>query len=203
MKKVGIMGGTFNPIHIGHLMLAENAYDFCELDEIWFIPSAEPPHKIQNHVLDYKHRSRMTELAIKDIPYFIKSDFECERKAQSYTAETLRLLHERYPNIEFYFIMGADSMFQIESWYEPQKVMANAVLVVAVRDHHSNQEMQNQMHYLTQKYHARIQLINMPGIDLSSELIRNRVAAHETIRFFVPEDVRDYIYENHLYERER
>lgn len=199
MKKIGIMGGTFNPIHVGHLMLAENAYSFCDLDEVWFLPSAEPPHKIQEKVLAYEHRSKMTELAIENIPYFKKSDFETERKEHSYTAETLRLLHERHPDTEFYFIMGADSLFQIETWYEPQNVMARSILLVAVRDHHSSHEMAKQILYLTEKYKARIHLMNMPEIDLSSNLIRKRVASHETIRFFVPDIVRNYIYENNLY----
>lgn len=202
MKKIGIMGGTFNPIHVGHLMLAENAYAFCNLDEVWFLPSADPPHKTRQNVLAYAHRSRMTELAIESIPYFKKSDFETERHERSYTAETLRLLHEKYPNTEFYFIMGADSLFQIETWYEPHNVMSRAILLVAVRDHHSNEEMKNQIKYLTKKYQARIHLMNMPGIDLSSQFIRKRVASHETIRFFVPENVRDYIEEHCLYTGE-
>lgn len=202
MKKIGIMGGTFNPIHVGHLMLAENAYACCNLDEVWFLPSADPPHKAEQNVLAYAHRSRMTELAIESIPYFKKSDFETERCERSYTAETLRLLHEKYPNTEFYFIMGADSLFQIETWYEPHNVMSRAILIVAVRDHHSNTEMENQIIYLAKKYQARIHLMNMPGIDLSSKFIRQRVAAHETIRFFVPENVRDYIREHRLYTGE-
>jgi nicotinate-nucleotide adenylyltransferase len=202
VKKVGIMGGTFNPIHIGHLMLAENAYDFCGLDEVWFIPSAAPPHKTGEPVLDYNHRSCMTELAIRDIPYFIKSDFEAQRHEQSYTSETLRLLHQKYPDTEFYFIMGADSLFQLESWHEPAKVMAQAILLVAVRDHHSESEMYQQINYLTEKYHGRIQLMNMPGIDLSSKLIRQRAANNETIRFFIPEAVRQYILQHHLYKED-
>lgn len=200
MKKVGIMGGTFNPIHLGHLMLAENAYSFCNLDEIWFMPSADPPHKTNQNVLDYVHRSRMTELAIESVSYFKKTDFETLRKEHSYTAETLRLLHEDYPDTEFYFIMGADSLFQIETWYEPHNVMSRAVLIVAVRDHHSTSEMHAQISYLEEKYDAKIHLINMPEIDLSSNFIRNRVHENETIRFFVPEKVRQYIYENHLYK---
>lgn len=200
MKKVGIMGGTFNPIHLGHLMLAENAYDFCKLDEVWFIPSADPPHKTGQPVLDYIHRSRMTELAIEGIPYFVKYDFEAQRPERSYTAETLRLLHEKYPDVEFYFIMGADSLFQLETWYEPAKVMSRAVLLVAVRDHHSHEEMEERIEYLTKKYHAQIRLMNMPGIDLSSNAIRQRAAKHETIRFFVPEAVRAYILRHNLYE---
>ena len=202
MKKIGIMGGTFNPIHVGHLMLAENAYDSCGLDEVWFLPSADPPHKSDQDVLDYNKRSRMTELAIESVHYFKKSDFENERKERSYTAETLRLLHEKYPNTEFYFIMGADSLFQIETWYEPHNVMSRAVLLVAVRDHHSKKEMQDQILYLTQKYEAKIHLMNMPGIDLSSNFIRKRVEANETIRFFVPENVRMYIEKHHLYRGE-
>ena len=202
MKKVGIMGGTFNPIHVGHLMLAENAYSFYHLDEVWFLPSADPPHKTNQKVMEYKHRSKMTELAIDSIPYFIKSDFETMRKEHSYTAETLRLLHIEYPDTIFYFIMGADSLFQIETWYEPHNVMARAILAVAVRDHHTNTEMEDQIKYLKEKYNARIHLMNMPGIDLSSNFIRKRVSNKETIRFFVPETVRQYIYDHHLYEGE-
>lgn len=200
MKKVGIMGGTFNPIHVGHLMLAENAYAFCGLDEIWFMPSADPPHKTNQNVLEYHHRSQMTELAIEFVPYFKLSNFETLRKEYSYTAETLRLLHEEYPDTEFYFIMGADSLFQIETWYEPHNVMARAVLIVAVREHHSMNEMKTQINYLHDKYHAHIELINMPGIDLSSHFIRERVSKSETIRYFVPENVRQYIYDHHLYK---
>ena len=202
MKKIGLMGGTFNPIHIGHLMLAENAYASCNLDEVWFLPSADPPHKVDQNVLEYAHRSRMTELAIESIPYFKKSDFETERSERSYTAETLRLLRMRYPDTEFYFIMGADSLFQIETWYEPHNVMKRSILAVAVRDHHSIEEMNKQIDYLKDRYGARIQLMNMPGIDLSSNMIRRRVSQHQTIRFFVPENVRTYIYENGLYAGE-
>lgn len=199
MKKVGIMGGTFNPIHVGHLMLAENAYAYCGLDEVWFMPSANPPHKKDQVVLEYVHRSHMTELAIQNVPYFKKTDFETLRQENSYTAETLRLLKEIYPDTEFYFIMGADSLFQIETWYEPAMVMARATLLVAVRDHHSMEEMKKQIDYLTDKYNANICLMNMPEIGLSSNLIRNRVANHNTIRFFVPESVREYILKNSLY----
>lgn len=200
MKKVGIMGGTFSPIHFGHLMLAETAYDFMELDEIWFIPSADPPHKMDIPVMSYIHRSRMTELAIEGISYFKKSDFESGRKKPSYTAETLRLLHIQYPNCIFYFIMGADSLFQLETWYKPEIVMTQAVLLVAVRDHHTKPEMTARIQYLKEKYSADIHLMDMPEIDLSSAMIRERIKNHQTIRFFVPEKVREYILNCHLYE---
>ncbi len=199
MKKIGIMGGTFNPVHYGHLALAENAYDSCQLDEVWFIPSSDPPHKMNMEILDYKYRSRMTELAVAEVPYFLKYDFEDKRDAPSYTSETLRLLKKGYPEMEFYFIMGADSLFQLETWHEPESVMAQAGIIVAVRDHHSIEEMQKQIDYLTEKYGARIQLTDMPGTDVSSALIRKRVKEHRTIRFLVPEKVREYIEGHNLY----
>lgn len=199
MKKIGIMGGTFNPIHYGHLMLAESAYDFCQLDQIWFIPSADPPHKMDMDVLAYEYRSQMTELAVQEVPYFRKYDFENKRNEPSYTSETLRLLKENYPEMEFYFIMGADSLFQLETWHEPEKIMARAALIVAVRDHYSKEEMKKEIDYLAGKYDAKIHLMDMPGTDLSSALIRKRVKNHRTIRFFVPEKVRKYIGIHGLY----
>lgn len=120
--------------------------------------------------------------------------------SECYTAETLRLLHEAYPDIEFYFIMGADSLFQIETWYAPEKVMAQAILLVAVRDHHPIEEMRRQIAHLTEKYNARIRLMNMPEIDVSSKDIRRRAANQESIRFFVTEAVRDYIIQHDLYK---
>lgn len=200
MKKIGIMGGTFSPIHLGHLMLAENAYDFMDLDEIWFIPSADPPHRSGQIVMSYAHRSRMTELAIAPVPYFIKSDFEASRKGPSYTAETLRLLRGLYPENIFYFVMGADSLFQLEDWYEPERVMSQAILLVAARDRHSKEELHRQIRYLEDKYEARIYLMHMPEMDLSSALIRERIKNHQSIRFLVPEEVRSYIICHHLYE---
>ena len=141
----------------------------------------------------------MTELAVRDIPYFLKYDFENKRNEPSYTSETLRLLKADYPEMEFYFIMGADSLFQLETWHEPEKVMAQAGLIVAVRDHHSLEEMQKQIDHLTDKYGARIQLMDMPGTDVSSALIRKKIKNHRTIRFLVPESVREYIQSHDLY----
>ena len=182
-------------------MLAENAYACENLDEIWFIPSADPPHKKEENVLNYEFRSQMTELAIRNIPYFVKYDFEAQRKAYSYTAETLRLLQQLYPDNEFYFIMGADSLFQIETWHEPAVIMADCVILAAMRNHTPDDVFKKQMDYLEAKYHADIRFLNIPDLALSSSEIRHRVREHQSIRFMVPEGVREYIEEHQLYCR--
>ena len=110
MRRVGILGGTFDPVHNGHLLLGEQAYREYGLDEIWFMPSHVPPHKKDHHITDGAARIRMLELATESVPYFLVSDFEMGREGNTYTAQTLALLKEAYPDIEVYFIIGADSL---------------------------------------------------------------------------------------------
>ena len=129
MRRIGILGGTFDPVHNGHLLLGEQAYREYGLDEIWFMPSHVPPHKKDHLITDGAARIRMLELATESIPYFTVSDFEMGREGNTYTAQTLALLKEAYPDIEVYFIIGADSLYQLESWYHPEQVMAQAVLL--------------------------------------------------------------------------
>ncbi len=193
------MGGTFSPIHYGHLLLAENAKAELNLDEIWFMPAADPPHKADLQVIPYEHRRAMTALAIRNHTGFVISDFETERREKSYSAETLRLLHERYPDIEFYFIMGADSIFQIETWYHPELVMQRCVIVAAARDGMGEEALLRQKEYLNQKYQADIRLINLPEVNISSSDIRKRVKDHRTIRYMTPDCVIDYIESKQLY----
>ena len=133
MRRVGILGGTFDPVHNGHLLLGEQAHREYGLDEIWFMPSHVPPHKKDHHITDGAARIRMLELATESVPYFSVSDFEMGREGNTYTAQTLALLKEAYPDIEVYFIIGADSLYQLESWYHPEQVMAQAVLLVSGR----------------------------------------------------------------------
>ena len=133
MRRIGILGGTFDPVHNGHLLLGEQAYREYGLDEIWFMPSHVPPHKKDHLITDGAARIRMLELATESIPYFTVSDFEMGREGNTYTAQTLALLKEAYPDIEVYFIIGADSLYQLETWYHPEQVMAQAVLLVSGR----------------------------------------------------------------------
>ncbi len=199
MKKIGFMGGTFSPIHYGHLLLAENACKTLELDEVWFMPAADPPHKADTQVIPFHHRSAMTALAISDNSSFIVSDFETKRHEKSYSAETLRLLKECYPDNIFYFIMGADSIFEIENWYHPELVMQRCIIVAAARDGMNQEDLLKQKLYLSKKYDADIRLIELPEVNISSSDIRKRIIEKKTIRYMTPDCVIEYIYSHQLY----
>ena len=153
MKKIGIMGGTFDPIHSGHLMLGKQAYEEYDLDCVWYMPSRQPPHKKDRHITSPADRLEMVRLAVESTPFFSCSDFElCRTEENTYTADTLLLLKQAYPDTEFYFIVGADSIFDIEKWYHPEIVMKNAVILAADRAcGHDDVPFSRQIEYLTKK----------------------------------------------------
>ena len=197
-KKTGIMGGTFNPIHIGHLLLAENAKDNFDLDEILFIPSGCSYMK-KNQVLDKWIRLEMTRLAIEDNPDFVLSSIEVEREGNSYTCETLIALKELEPETEFYFIVGADSLFTMETWKNPEEIFRSCVVLAAVRDGKGNEDLYTQIAYLKKKYGACIKSISLKEISISSTDIRDRIRQNKSIRYMVPDKVISYIEAHHLY----
>lgn len=199
-KKVGILGGTFNPIHIGHLMIGEQAYSVCDLDTVLVMPSAKPPHKSDSNILDEKHRSKMVKLAISGNKHFEYSDFELTREGYIYTSDTLEILTNSHPDTKYYFILGEDSLMDIEKWYKPDTVLKLCTIAVIHRNNEqTDDELDNQIKYLQTKYNAVIIKLDMPRIDISSTDIRNRVQAHRTIKYMVPSDVENYIYQNDLY----
>ena len=122
MKKIGIMGGTFNPIHNAHLMMAEAAYEQYGLDEVWFMPSKIPPHKDSREIVSEEHRSRMIQFAIDDYKHFLLSDMELKREGVTYTCETLQQCLNEFPEDHFYFILGGDSLCDFEKWCHPEKI---------------------------------------------------------------------------------
>ena len=134
-RRVGIMGGTFDPIHIGHLMLAECAYEQFQLEKIMFMPSGNPPHK-RNRTdgASDEQRTEMVRLAIADNVRFVLDTEEMERKGLSYTNETLRRLNEKHPDTDYYFIIGGDSLMAFDTWKNPEVICQNCILVAAVRD---------------------------------------------------------------------
>lgn len=198
-KRVGIMGGTFNPVHMVHLILAENAYRTWQLDEIMMLPNGDPPHKTDIEVTPAAHRLAMLKLAVKDIPYFRVSEMEIKRQGYSYSSVTLTELRASHPDTDYYFIMGADSIFQIETWHEPATVMANCIILAATRDHTPSDKLMEQINYLSEKYGADIRLMDVPDLELSSSDIRKRISHHQPVRFMVPDSVLDYIEAHHLY----
>lgn len=202
MKKIGIMGGTFDPVHNGHLLLGRQAYEEYGLDEIWFMPSHIPPHKQDHLITDGADRIRMLELALEDDPFCRVSDFEMKREGRTYTAKTLELLKEAYPDTEFYFILGADSLFQIETWYHPERVMALASFLAAGRDYESGgRTLKEQADYLKRTYGARIQFLHSPRVHVASEEIRLKAARGESLEGLVPAKVAEYIRDHDLYRK--
>lgn len=199
MKKVGIMGGTFNPIHIGHLIIAEKAREQFHLDEILFIPCGTPYMKNCTEVLPGEVRAEMTKLATIENPFFDVSMIEVEKEGNTYTYETLNSLHDKNPGTEYYFILGADSLWALENWKCPEKIFSNCHILAAVRNDKSNEDMKQQITYLKEKYDASINLLHTSHIDISSSMIREAVKEGKSIRYLVPDAVYDFIIKNKLY----
>lgn len=196
------MGGTFDPIHNGHLMLGRQACEEYHLDQIWFMPSGQPPHKKDHEVAAAEDRLKMTELAVKKDPRFVCSDFEIRRPGNTYSAETLKLLKEAYPQHTFYFIIGADSFYQIERWYHPEQVMALVTLMVAGRTYDkAERSMEEQKQLLEDKYGARILFLHCPEMEVSSSELREKIAAGKKDDALMPEAVYAYLSERKLYQR--
>ena len=199
-KKVGIMGGTFDPIHNAHLSLGQCALNQLSLDEVWFMPAKDPYFKKNKKVTPSKQRCEMTSLAVSGIEGFKLSLFELEREGETYTAETLELLHEKHPDIHFYFIIGADSMYQIDTWYRPEKIMELATLAVAGRHYpEGKRSFREQVGYLKDRFRADIAVLDYPETELSSTMIRKMVAEGRDISGLLPDKVKEYIRENNLY----
>lgn len=203
MRKIGIMGGTFDPVHNGHLMLADTAYRQFDLDQVWFLPNGNPPHKKEENIgTDARHRSRMVALAIQGRDYCRLEEYEVRRREVSCSYQTLEHFRKQYPEDEFYFIIGADSLFAIETWVHPERIFPACVILAACRDDHDSlEEMKVQIEHLKKVYpKARIQLLRSPLIPVSSSEIRRKIQAGLSIAEEVPEEVEAYIKEEELYE---
>ena len=201
MARIGIMGGTFDPIHNGHLQLGRQAREEYHLEQVWFMPSGQPPHKKDHAVTDAWTRLEMVRLAIAGQKGFSLSDFEIRRPGNTYTAQTLKLLSEAYPENLFYFIIGADSLYQIEGWYHPEQVMARATLLVAGRAFkEAKRSLDQQIAHLIARYGARILPLHCGEMDVSSADLRRMAVEGKNIGPYVPEEVAAYIRRNRLYQ---
>ena len=199
--KIGIMGGTFDPIHIGHLLLGEFAYENFHLDEIWFLPNGNPPHKTTDESgVSLDDRIEMVKLATDNVPYFRMNLYEASSKKHSYTYSTMRALREMYPEHEFFFILGADSLFSIEQWKNFREIFPSCTILAAMRDDKDTESMQAQIRYLNEKYGADIRLLQAPLVEISSTTIRRRAENGLSIRYMVPDVVSEYIQSNALYK---
>lgn len=199
-KKVGIMGGTFNPVHIGHLLLGEWAKEAAGLDEILFIPTGYSYMKNDTHILPGEERLHMVELAIQNRNDFFCSDIEVKRCGHTYTYETLEQLTSENPNTEYYFIVGSDCLDTIEKWAHPERIFKLCTLLVATRNDVSIDGIKQKADKLHNLYHGKIQLLSFLSIEISSSEIRNRIKNGRSIRYMVPEEVILYIEEKFFYK---
>lgn len=200
-RKIGIMGGTFDPIHIGHLILGEKAYQQFGLEKIMFMPSGNPPHKQhrEGRATD-EQRVEMVRRAIEDNPHFALSLEEMNADGYSYTYRTLERLKGQNPGVEYYFIIGADSLFDFDGWKEPGRICQAAKLLVAGRNHVEKPRLISQMKYLGEKYNGEFFLLDIPNLDISSKMLRKWIAESESILYYVPDSVYTYIKEQRIYK---
>ncbi len=199
-KKIGIMGGTFDPIHYGHLILAQAACEQFSLDKVWIMPDRQPPHKAGRTISRQEHRIAMARLAAEDDPRLELSLFEMERTGNTYTCDTLRLLRERYPHTDFYFIMGGDSVVNFHTWYHPEQIASLCTILAAGRPGACEGEaLLRAVEHLRQAYGGKAYCLTVPSMDISSQMLRQLVEEGRSIRYYVPDPVRNYIARSGLY----
>lgn len=187
-NRIGILGGTFNPPHLGHLLMAEQVGSQLELDEVWFMPTAQPPHRPGKSTIEAHHRLAMLELAIADNPLFKIQAYEINRGGKNFTADTMAHFRQEYPGVDFYFIIGADSVRDLPIWYDVDRLLTYTQLVGISRPG---------VDQAPSDY--PILWVDSPAVDLSSTEIRLRVFLEQSIRYQVPQAVADYIATHGLY----
>ena len=197
-KRVGILGGTFDPIHVGHLMMAEAVRGEYHLDEILFIPAASPPHKQGQRITSAAHRYLMTVLATSSNPHFLVSDIEMKRPGPSYTIDTVYELRERFPKTEFYFIIGTDVIAEIATWDRVEELLTLCQFIAASRPG-QEPDLARLRRELGALGEVRIHPVTTPELEISSTDIRQRVQRGASIRYIVPDAVEQYIYKEGLY----
>lgn len=203
-RKVGILGGSFDPIHQGHLNIAKSAYDEFDLDEVWFIPAGHSPNKDERGMTPAKERAKMVALAIRPYPYFKLSRIELESQETSYTYLTLTRLKEMYSDTDFYFIMGADSLDYFEKWRHPEIICEKAVILTAVRDDMDIAQIEEKIAAIKKMFPARIYPIRGGRTEISSTSLRRQILeTTEAQPEMLPDAVASYIKDFGLYQREK
>ena len=201
--RLGIFGGTFDPIHLGHLILAEHCREACRLDRVLFIPAGQPPHKSDRQITPGRARLEMVELAIAGNATFAASSIELERVGPSYSADTLAALASEHPDAELFFLIGSDSLADLPQWYQPARIAERAVIVVATRPGVEKLDLAPLRGILGTTATERIErhVVQIPLVQIASSAIRSRVSAGQSIRYLVPRAVECYIETHGLYRR--
>ena len=197
--KIGIMGGTFDPIHLGHLATAEAVREIFTLDEILFIPAARPPHKLNNRITDEQSRLTMTTLATRSNKFFRVSDMELRRNGLSYTIDTMNELHKNFGRTtELFFIIGADSLADLQKWHAARELVAKCHFIATTRQG-VDVNFSAVEKFFGKAAVEHIHRVTTPGLEISSTDIRERVRLGRSIKYLVPEAVEDFILREGLY----
>ena len=191
MSAVGILGGTFDPVHLGHLITAQAVKEIRNLEKIIFIPAYISPHKTDRISAPEIHRLKMLQMVVEDVPYFEFSDIELKAKSISYTVNTLLEFKKNYNDLEL--IIGYDNILNFNTWKDPDKIIELAKLIVLRR--RTNDEKAEK-----DKYYKAAQIVKTPVIEISSSEIRNRIKEGKPIDFFVPKKIKEYIHKFNLYK---
>jgi nicotinate-nucleotide adenylyltransferase len=189
-QRIGILGGTFDPPHIGHLMIAKQVLEQCSLDSIWFMPSSEPPHKTDSTITRGEHRIEMVRRSIANEEQFDLCLVEFERNGLSYTVDTVKELEKMYPAIKFHFIIGGDMVDSLHTWGRVEELL-EAIPFIAVRRPGSKFES---------PFYKKLKIVDIPMIDLSSTWIREQIRHGKNTDYYIQSEVREYIEVNSLYE---
>jgi nicotinate-nucleotide adenylyltransferase len=199
--RVGVIGGTFDPIHIGHLILAEGAHDVLQLERVFFVPAGQPPHKRSLRITASQHRLQMVRLAIEGNGCFAISRVDLDRAGPSYTVDTIRLLQEAWgPDTRIHFLIGGDSLSELPTWHQPERLI-EICQVVAVPRPGYEPDLEALDHEIPGAA-DRVQVLRTPLVDLSATAIRDRVRNGRSIRYLVPQAVEQYIYRHRLYREQ-
>jgi nicotinate-nucleotide adenylyltransferase len=200
IQRIGISGGTFDPLHHGHLIIAEDIRESFKLDKVIFIPSGLPPHKDTDKVTKAQHRYNMVEIGIENNPFFEASPIEINRPGYTYTIDTLTQLKSEYDkNTKIYFITGADVIHKLLTWRNYQQIFKLCEFVAVLRPGFKKSSFLRAVNNIRTKYGAVIHATEAPLIGISSTIIRDRVSKNKSIKYLVPEGIEQYIYENRLY----
>lgn len=202
IKALGLMGGTFDPVHYGHLIAAENSRREFGLERVIFIPAANPPHKEQESVLETAHRLQMVKMAISGNPSFEISTLEQERQGPSYTIDTVEYFRRRFPDTQIFFIMGMDSLLMFDTWRDYEQLSGLCRFIVVTRPGYVMDRDQPSLAHLPPQLWENLDLLEIPGMDISSSDIRRRVRLGLPIKYMLPAAVENYIIEKGLYREE-
>jgi nicotinate-nucleotide adenylyltransferase len=200
-QRIGLLGGTFDPIHIGHLFIAEQCREQLQLDEVRFIPAAVSPLKLEHNSVDGKHRLEMVRLAVGGNAEFTVDERELRRGGTSFTVDTLREMAQELPDSRLFLILGADSLADLDRWREPEEICRLAYVVIVARGGHAAPEMQRLARYLPTDQQAQVDqhLLKVPQIEISSTDLRRRIAEGRSTRYQLHPAVEAYIAAHELY----